>query len=397
MRVVMSGYFGFDNVGDEAILFSIIRALRKWEPAVEITVLSNNPEETAATYGVQAINRWKLGQIRTALKSADGLISGGGSLMQDQTSGKTIPYYAAIIKMAQLAKVPVFVYAQGMGPINKGLNKWIVKSVFNKCAGITVRDEESRALLETIGVRSNVAIVPDPVVGLGGEGFTSKWLDTWRGGLVKAGAGVDDSDLVKAGADSALVKVGADSALVKAEKIDVEAGDYITVSVRDWPTDVDYKAKIAVSLDALAATGYSIVFIPMHGEHDAKSSADVARMMHAESTIAPADLPIEEKIAVIGQSKLLIGQRLHSLIFSAIEHTPFIALSYDPKIDAFANIVNQPIIGHVEVDDWDGEMLAAKATALLENHDSESAKLATLIERLQVEAELTAKLALNAF
>lgn len=383
MRVVMSGYFGFDNVGDEAILFSIIRALRKWEPAVEITVLSNNPEETAATYGVQAVNRWKLAQIRTVLKSADGLISGGGSLMQDQTSGKTIPYYAGIIKMAQLANVPVFVYAQGMGPINKSINKWIVKSVFNKCAGITVRDEESRALLETIGVRGNVAIVPDPVVGLGGEGFTSKWLDAWRSGI---GA-------VDAGADSALVKAGAENS----EKIVVEAGDYITVSVRDWPTDVDYKAKIAVSLDALAATGYNIVFIPMHGEHDAKSSADVARMMHAESTIAPADLPIEEKIAVIGQSKLLIGQRLHSLIFSAIEHTPFIALSYDPKIDAFANIVNQPIIGHVEVDDWDGEMLAAKATALLENHDAESAKLATLIERLQVEAELTAKLALNAF
>lgn len=383
MRVVMSGYFGFDNVGDEAILFSIIRALRKWEPAVEITVLSNNPEETAATYGVQAVNRWKLAQIRTVLKSADGLISGGGSLMQDQTSGKTIPYYAGIIKMAQLANVPVFVYAQGMGPINKSINKWIVKSVFNKCAGITVRDEESRALLETIGVRGNVAIVPDPVVGLGGEGFTSKWLDAWRGGI---GA-------VDAGADSALVKAGAETS----EKIVVEAGDYITVSVRDWPTDVDYKAKIAASLDALAATGYNIVFIPMHGEHDAKSSADVARMMSAESTIAPADLPIEEKIAVIGQSKLLIGQRLHSLIFSAIEHTPFIALSYDPKIDAFANIVNQPIIGHVEVDDWDGEMLAAKATALLENHDAESAKLATLIERLQVEAELTAKLALNAF
>ncbi len=385
----MSGYFGFDNVGDEAILFSIIRALRKWEPAVEITVLSNNPEETAATYGVQAVNRWKLAQIRTVLKSADGLISGGGSLMQDQTSSKTIPYYAGIIKMAQLANVPVFVYAQGMGPINKSFNKWLVKSVFNKCAGITVRDEESRALLEAIGVRGNVTIVPDPVVGLGGEGFTSKWLDAWRGGI-----GAVDADLVvEAGADSDLVKAGAKTS----EKIVVEAGDYITVSVRDWPTDVDYKAKIAVSLDALAATGYNVVFIPMHGEHDAKSSADVARMMSAESTIAPADLPIEEKIAVIGQSKLLIGQRLHSLIFSAIEHTPFIALSYDPKIDAFANIVNQPIIGHVEVDDWDGEMLAAKATALLENHDAESTKLATLIERLQVEAELTAKLALNAF
>ena len=98
MRVVLSGYFGFDNVGDEAILFSIIRALRKLEPSVDITVLSNNPAETAATYGVETVNRWNIGEVRAALKSADGLISGGGSLMQDATSWKSIPYYSAVIK-----------------------------------------------------------------------------------------------------------------------------------------------------------------------------------------------------------------------------------------------------------------------------------------------------------
>ena len=78
MRVVLSGYFGFDNVGDEAILFSIIRALRNLEPTIEITVLSNNPAETAATYGVNTVNRWNIAEVRAALKSADGLISGGG-------------------------------------------------------------------------------------------------------------------------------------------------------------------------------------------------------------------------------------------------------------------------------------------------------------------------------
>ena len=179
MRVVLSGYFGFDNVGDEAILFAIIRALRKLEPTIEITVLSNNPAETAATYGVNSVNRWNIGEVRSAMKSADGLISGGGSLMQDATSGKTIPYYAGVIKLAQMAKVPVFIYSQGIGPINGALGKWLVKSVFNKCAGITVRDEGSFELLREIGVRPPVTVVPDPVVGLGGNEFKSAWLDNW--------------------------------------------------------------------------------------------------------------------------------------------------------------------------------------------------------------------------
>src|SRR4051794_39590785 len=119
MHIVLSGYYGFDNVGDEAILFSIIHALRKWQADIEITVLSNDPESTKSTYGVQAVNRWKMKEISQVLNQADGLISGGGSLMQDQPGMKSIPYYAGIILIEKCNKPPVFVYAKEMGPINR--------------------------------------------------------------------------------------------------------------------------------------------------------------------------------------------------------------------------------------------------------------------------------------
>ena len=409
MRVVLSGYFGFDNVGDEAILFSIIRALRKLEPTIEITVLSNNPAETAATYGVDSVNRWNIADVRAAMKSADGLISGGGSLMQDATSGKTIPYYAGVIKLAQMAKVPVFIYSQGIGPINGALGKWLVKSVFNKCAGITVRDEGSFELLREIGVRPPVTVVPDPVVGLGGNEFKSAWLDNWlQEQFVSEGHAVDESAANGVEPDSNK----ATDASNEVAEVELEAGGttskqessyahvypaYVTVSVRDWPSDVDYKSKVATALDQLSARGLHIMFIPMHGEHDVKASKDVAAFMSSETTIAPGDLSIEEKIAVIGGSKLLIGQRLHSLIFAAIEHIPFIALSYDPKIDAFAQIVDQPVIGHVERDDWDGETLAACAVDILDNYDAKLNALRSLVDPLQASAENTAQMALEAF
>ena len=427
MRVVLSGYFGFDNVGDEAILFSIIRALRKLEPSIDITVLSNNPAETAATYGVESVNRWNIGEVRTALKSADGLISGGGSLMQDATSWKTIPYYSAIIKLAQMARVPVFIYSQGMGPINGSLGKWLVKSVFNKCAGITVRDEGSFELLREIGVRLPVTVVPDPVVGLGGNEFTSAWLDEWLQAQfllgvsdeeARDGSVVDAEDTDAGNGDDGVVEHSFDAndaisvrgeanvesdfnseSLVSTEVISSSPTypSYVAVSVRDWPSEIDFKAKVAAALDLLAAQGLLIMFIPMHGEHDVKASNDVAALMSSVSTIAPGDLPIEEKIAVIGGSKLLIGQRLHSLIFAAIEYIPFIALSYDPKIDAFADIVAQPVIGHVERNDWDGESLAACAIDILENYDAKLESLRSLVDPLQASAENTAQMALDAF
>ena len=394
MRIVLSGYFGFNNVGDEAILFSVIKALRNLQPNVEITVLSNNPAETAATYGVHTVNRWNLGEVRLVLKKADGLISGGGSLMQDATSNKTIPYYAGVIKLAQFAKVPVFIYAQGMGPINGKLGQWLVKKVFNKSAGITVRDEDSATLLRKIGVRLPVTVVPDPVVGLGGNEFTSEWLDSWLQEQLEATSVNEVVDQII----DALPADGEEDAETAAD-IDFAPAfpSYVTVSVRDWESPIDFKAKVAASLDLLAAQGLHIVFIPMHGEHDVKASEDVAALMTSPSTIAPGNLSIEEKIAVIGGSKLLIGQRLHSLIFASIERIPFIALSYDLKIDAFAQIAKQPVAGHVEQDTWTGESLTAIANDILTNYDDKLAELVATIDPLTEAAEQTAQMALNAF
>ncbi|MFZ4199910.1 polysaccharide pyruvyl transferase CsaB [Lysinibacillus sp. fkY74-1] len=357
MHIVLSGYYGFDNVGDDAILLSIIQALKKWENDIEITVLSNNPTATEQTYGVKAVNRWKMKEIHQLLKTADGLISGGGSLMQDQTGMKTIPYYAGVIQIAKWLKKPVFVYAQGMGPINHSLSKLIVRKTFNKVEQITVRDKASQTLLTEIGVRKETKIVPDPVMGLNGGDFHCEWLDQ--------------------------------------ESLTAES--YISVSVRDWPSTIAYKEKIAHSLDQLVRQGEQIVFLPMHGEHDLKTSQEVAALMQEKSLIAPSDLSIEEKIAVIGQSQLLIGMRLHSLIFSAIYATPFIAISYDPKIDAFADIVDQPVIGHVEKDDWNGVTLFERAIAMLESYTTVRENMRQAVLPLQHEATATAKLAIETF
>ena len=281
MHVVLSGYYGFHNVGDEAILFSIIQALKSHKPDIEITVLSNDPEYSEKTYSVKAINRWDVKSIFSLMRKADGLISGGGSLLQDITGMKSIPYYTGVIKIAQTLNKPVFVYAQGMGPITKPINKWITKSIMNKVTYLSVRDEDSRNLLEEIGVKNEISLVPDPVMGLDAERFRNTWV----------------------------------------QKHNFER-PFISVSVRDWPSDVDYKGKIAEALDDLSRSGYDIVFIPMHGEHDDHTSKEIAGMMQEKSEIAPYDAEIQEKISIIGQSELLVGMRLHALIFSAISHTP---------------------------------------------------------------------------
>lgn len=396
MHIVLSGYYGFDNVGDDAIMYAIIQALRKIDAGVHITVLSNNPAATEKEFGVSAVNRWKLAEVSAVLKRADGLISGGGSLMQDATSMKTIPYYAGIIRMAKMHGTPVFVYAQGMGPINKGLSKWITKSTFNKVDGVTVRDIDSLQLLHEIGVR----------VGRGKEKLTNAWT--------RASFDMKNSDVSPAHLDgddvAAIVPdpvIGIDASEFHCGWLDNEMLDgrlagkeFVSVSVRDWPSSFDFKKEIAAGLDLIAASGVSIVFIPMHGEHDDVTSHEIASMMQAESIVAPFDVPIEEKIAIIGGSKLLVGMRLHSLIFAGIAYTPFVGLSYDPKIDSFAAIARQPVVGHVVDGGWDGAALAEASVAIIADETRYASEVASLRERIDVlktQAALTSQMAWATF
>ncbi|WP_318503429.1 polysaccharide pyruvyl transferase CsaB [Bacillus sp. T3] len=320
MEIVISGYYGFDNLGDEAILFSIIQELKNNLPNTRITVLSNNPDNTKELYGVNAVNRWNLLDVMKAIRQSDGLISGGGGLLQDKTSSKTISYYCGIMWIAHCFGKPVFVYSQGIGPISKYFNEKIVLLTLNKASFITVRDEVSKRLLLQLGVKKDVTVVVDPVLGIDFDDTNhSNWL-----------------------------------------KQSIKGERYISVSVRNTHSQ-DVIKKIASGLSPLAEKGKKIVFVPMFGSEDYHCSLEAKEKMTKEAQqhtyIAPYDLSIDEKATIIGSSELLIGMRLHSLILAVKKMTPFITISYDPKIDVFAKMCGQSIIGHVDSSSWDEQSL----------------------------------------
>lgn len=357
MKVVLSGYYGFHNVGDEAILYSIIAALRKSNEDIGITVLSNDPEYTRKTYGVEAVNRWKLKEVMAAIRESDGLISGGGSLLQDKTGNRSVIYYSGVMLIAKFVGKQFVVYAQGIGPVEKKQNQWITKYALSKASLLTVRDVASMNFLKDIGVRQEIKLVPDPVLGIEVGDRVVSWIETSG----------------------------------------VAGKKFISVSVRDWPSTVDYLGKIAVVLDKLVIKGYAIVFIPMHGEIDEETSKKVQGMMVENSVVAPSDLSIEEKIKVIGKSELLVGMRLHALIFAAVMERPFTAISYDPKINAFAELCQQPVAAHVNEGNWSEETLLSVVTEQLNQLPEYEQKVKNYADKAKATAQQTAALAVDTF
>ncbi len=167
-KVVISGYYGADNFGDESILEVLIQRLKKDE--ADITVLSTNPKKTAKTHGVNAINSFKLGKVMGALSKCDILISGGGSLLQDATSVKSLFYYLWVIFMAQFYKKQVLIFAQGIGPINNKIGEFFTKKLLKNCRWISVRDDKSLFLLRGWGLKPE--LVCDPLYDLEVTGST---------------------------------------------------------------------------------------------------------------------------------------------------------------------------------------------------------------------------------
>lgn len=159
-KFLVSGYLGFDNFGDEAIA-SVLTSYLKSVNAEEITLLSSNPEKTANLYNVKSVGMF---QFLPAVKNTDVLISGGGSLLQDITSLKSLLYYLAIISSALVFKKKVVIFAQGFTPFRTRIGKFLTKQVLKKCHKITVRDTKSQNLLSEMGISSN--LVADPVFGI---------------------------------------------------------------------------------------------------------------------------------------------------------------------------------------------------------------------------------------
>lgn len=363
-KIIISGYYGFRNSGDEAVLQSILIALQKQSEVagikIEPVVLSIDPEWTTATYGVKSVHRMKLGEVRQALADSAGLISGGGSLLQDVTGSKSIPYYLGIIKMAQWMGKPTFIYAQGIGPVNRKLFHPMIKSVFRKCAFVSVRDEQSRQLLQSMGLAAEqIMVVPDPVMGL--------TLPEDRDGDIQGNALQDTS-----------MKI-------------------VGISVRFWEESRRELDAIAEGL-LQARTKYPLHlrFLPFHHSSDNESSRYVMQKLEqgileqgGKVSICEDALHPQQMLREVGRCDALIGMRLHSLIYAAGRRVPLMGISYDPKIDHFLDRIRCKPVGSTA--SLEGGKIARALLELLDSGDAWKQEREPLISALIEEAEAPAR------
>ena len=311
-NVILSGYYGFNNAGDEAILLSMHKNIQALGENYHITVLSNKPEETRAKYHMDVVYRFSIREVLKAIKKCDVLLSGGGSLLQDSTSTRSLMYYLSIILAARIMGKKVMLYANGIGPVSREKNRRIVQMVVNKADLITLREQNSYTELKAMGVDEKKCFVTaDPV-------FTMDSISREQGMelLKKAGVPTDKN--------------------------------FVGVSVRNWKDMDGFVDEFAQLCDIVQQKYHkTIVFIVMQVPHDIKISQKVQKRMKTKSYLLKQNYSPYEIMGIIKCMDFILSMRLHTLIFAARQKVPLIGFVYDPKIEYYLEKLNMPSGGAI--------------------------------------------------
>lgn len=310
-QILVSGYYGFNNAGDEAILAGMLRALRDLAPEVAVTAISGKAARTRAMHNVGAVSRGDIKAIWRAMGRADLMISGGGSLLQDVTSSRSLTYYLGLVAMARLHLRPVVLYGQGVGPVTGTLGRTLIPTIVNGVSVITVRDQESAETLRRLGVRRPpIQVTADAALALGPA--DPEW----------------------------------GAKLLAEYRVDLQR-PVIGVSVRPWKQgEQPMEPGLAEALDRLAReTGAQVVFLPMQQPQDVATAREVAGRMAEPAILVQGEQTYAHIQAMVARCDLLIGMRYHALVFAAMNGVPLVGLSYDPKNDSFLRQIGERAAG----------------------------------------------------
>lgn len=307
--IAVLGYYGYRNSGDEAILKSILHSLRERDPDLSIVVLSRRPAETMRTDGVNAVNRFNIFSVKKVMKQTRLFLAGGGNLIQDNTSTRSIRYYLYMLELAKRYNAKAMLFANGIGPIKRGFNRRKAANVLNMLDAITLREPLSLEELRKMGVtKPDIHVTSDPVI----------LLDP-----------VSDEEVDR---------------IMETENIPADK-PLIGISVRKW-ADMSYLDSIAAIADyCVDRFGARPVFIPLQHPSDVYVCEAIMKRMNHEASLIRGLYQPEELLGIIGRLSLMIGMRLHSLIYASNRAVPALGLVYETKVEAFLKEVSQPSAG----------------------------------------------------
>ena len=305
--VVICGAYGRGNAGDDAILEAILQEMHSIDPDMPITVLTKDPKATRLTYRVRTAGRMDVGTWKKAMRHAGLYINGGGSLIQDVTSRRSLWFYLHNIQAAHKAGCKVQMYGCGIGPVLREQHRKLAANVLNASVDvITLREPDSLKELQSMGVtKPEILLTADPA-------------------LTLPAASEDEID-------SVLLRAGIPP-----------RGKYLCFALRNWKGFED-KAPLFAQAAKYAYETYGLtpVFAAVEKHLDPVAGRLAAAGLDIPHYFLDDAGSAGTIIGALSRMQAVVSMRLHALIFAAGQGIPLAGVVYDPKVSAFLRYIGQ--------------------------------------------------------
>ena len=334
--ILIGGAYGFGNAGDDAILEAILQEMHAIDPHMPVTVLSRRPRETRRNYGVSTLHSFDLVRMAHVLRRTKLYLNGGGNLMQDVTSRMSLWYYLYTLWCAKRCGARVQMYGCGIGPIIVPDDQKLAARIINRYVdAITLREPDSRTVLQQFGIdRPEIVLAADPVIRL--QGASRFQVDRFfeQHGL--------DPD-----------------------------GKYIAFVLRRWRGFEEHtRAFSAAAYHAYTRYGLTPVFLCINPRVDVDAAQLVADELSIPYHMIGELMPAAMSIGFLARMQAVVSMRLHGLVFAAGQGVPLAGVSYDPKVRAFLDYIEQD--NYIDLADADARSMCAiidRAMSLSEEKD----------------------------
>jgi polysaccharide pyruvyl transferase CsaB len=298
MRVLVAAWVGSTNLGDEMVFAGVAARLRARGVAVD--VVSVDPAATRRDHpDVSAVPARNLRAVHAAVRRADGVVFGGGGLLQDKTSALNLPYHLSRLGLARMRRTPYVAVGLGVGPLETRVGRALARAAMTRAQGVSVRDDDSATLLGSTGVRG-VRVTADPALGL------------------------------------PLPRVAVRDRLVVSLRPWSPGRGVLPASVRARRTTPDTWLRAwAASLDEAAhATGLDVHLVALQADRDGPLHDAVADRMRAPVTTARPGL--HEVVDEVATGRLVVAMRYHAGIAAVLAARPTVLVGYSLKVDSLA-------------------------------------------------------------
>ncbi len=319
--VLICGAYGKGNAGDDAILKAIVAQAREIDAHMPICVMSRDPKKTAYEYGVNAIFTFNIIRMLCKMHHCAVYINGGGSLIQDITSSRSLLFYLFTLFAAHHSKAGVIMYGCGIGPVNMPANRTRAAKILNACVDvITLREDDSSTELEILGVtRPKIYLAADPAMTLGA-------------------------------APEAYV-----SAAMQAQGVP-EDREYLVLCVRNWP---GFAAKAPIIADAANYAyhhyGLETLILPVEVPRDLEAGELIRMKLDHQPYSVDRRFGPEITIGMIARTRAMLAMRLHALVFAVQAGIPCAGIVYDRKVTGFMRYMHEDL--YVDLQDTDEKTL----------------------------------------